>query len=33
MHALIYRGLLTEPFDRAALGLQEVYDLKVGDPK
>ena len=33
MHELIYRGLLTEPFDRAALGLQEVYDLKVGDPK
>ena len=33
MHELIYRGLLTEPFDRAFLGLQEVYDLKVGHPK
>ena len=33
MHELIYRGLLTEPFDRAALGLQEVYGLKIGEPK
>jgi hypothetical protein len=30
LHALICRGLLTEPFDRAALGLQEVFGPEVG---
>ncbi len=29
---LITRGLLTEPFSRASVGLKEVYGLKVDEP-
>lgn len=29
---LISRGLLTEPFSRASVGLKEVYGLKVDEP-
>ena len=33
LHELTYRGLLTEPFQRASIGLKEVFGPEVGGAK
>jgi hypothetical protein len=33
LRELTYRGLLTEPFSRATIGLKEVFGLEVGEVK
>lgn len=33
LHELTYRGLLTEPFQRASIGLKEVFGPEVGEAK
>jgi hypothetical protein len=33
LHELTHRGLLTEPFSRAAIGLKEVFGSEVGEVK
>ena len=33
LHELTYRGLLTEPFSRAIIGLKEVFEPVIGEAK
>jgi len=33
LYELTHRGLLTEPFSRATIGLKEVFGLEVGEVK